>query len=77
MLLLKIVHFGAGCSSNSPTDAREPDETGGEPEGCRAADAGYCIKLNTSPINNFPTEQMQMPRFDGTRWLGFGEVMGN
>jgi ABC-type branched-subunit amino acid transport system substrate-binding protein len=35
------------------------------------------IKLDTSPTDYFPIEQMQMQRFDGTRWVRFGEVMGN
>jgi|KBSMisStaDraftv2_1062788.scaffolds.fasta_scaffold117750_2 branched-chain amino acid transport system substrate-binding protein len=34
------------------------------------------IKLDTSPTDYYPIKQMQMQRFDGTRWVRFGEVMG-
>jgi branched-chain amino acid transport system substrate-binding protein len=33
------------------------------------------IKLNTSPTDYHPIEQMQMMRFDGTRWVGFGALI--
>ena len=32
------------------------------------------IKINTSPTDYFPLEQVQLIRFDGTRWVRFGEV---
>ena len=32
--------------------------------------------LNTSPTDYFPIEQMQMMRFDGAKWVFFGEVIG-
>ena len=35
------------------------------------------IRLNTSPSDYFPLEQMQLMRFDGKRWARFGEVLGN
>ena len=35
------------------------------------------IKLNTSPTDYFPVEQMQMMRFDGAKWVFFGEVIGH
>ena len=35
------------------------------------------IRINTSPTDYFPIEQMQLMRFDGKRWVRFGEVMGN
>jgi len=33
------------------------------------------IKLNTSADDYFPIEQMQLARFDGKRWILFGEVL--
>jgi hypothetical protein len=33
------------------------------------------IKLNTSATDFHPIEQMQMMRFDGTRWVPFGEII--
>ena len=34
------------------------------------------IRINTSPTDYFPIEQMQLQRFDGTAWVRFGEVLG-
>lgn len=34
------------------------------------------IKVNTSPTDHMPVEQMQLMRFDGKRWNRFGEVLG-
>jgi ABC-type branched-subunit amino acid transport system substrate-binding protein len=34
------------------------------------------IKLDTSPTDYYTIKQMQMQRFDGTRWVRFGEVIG-
>ena len=34
------------------------------------------IKINTSPTDFFPIEQLQLARFDGKRWILFGEVIG-
>ena len=31
------------------------------------------IKINTSATDYFPIEQMQLQRFDGKRWLRFGQ----
>jgi len=33
------------------------------------------IKLNTSATDYHPIKQMQMARFDGTRWTLFGDVI--
>ena len=33
------------------------------------------IKMNTSPTDYFPIEQMQMQRFNGTNWELFGPVI--
>lgn len=33
------------------------------------------IKLNTSATDYHPIEQMQTMRFDGTRWVNFGELI--
>jgi branched-chain amino acid transport system substrate-binding protein len=33
------------------------------------------IRLNTSATDYHPIEQMQMMRFDGTRWVNFGELI--
>jgi branched-chain amino acid transport system substrate-binding protein len=32
------------------------------------------VKINTSPIDFYPIEHMQLARFDGERWALFGEV---
>lgn len=34
------------------------------------------IKINTSPTDFYPIEQIQLARFDGKRWVLFGEVLG-
>ena len=34
------------------------------------------IKVNTSPTDLYPIKKMQMIRFDGTRWVRFGAVLG-
>ena len=35
------------------------------------------IKINTSPTDYFLIQQMQMIRFDGTRWTAVGELIGH
>ncbi len=35
------------------------------------------IKINTSPTDFYPIEQIQLARFDGERWVLFGEVIGH
>jgi branched-chain amino acid transport system substrate-binding protein len=34
------------------------------------------IKINTSPTDYYPIEQVRMLRFDGARWQVFGGVIG-
>ena len=34
------------------------------------------IKINTSPTDFYPVDQIQLARFDGKRWALFGEVLG-
>ena len=34
------------------------------------------IKINTSPTDFYPVDQIQLARFDGKRWVLFGEVLG-
>jgi branched-chain amino acid transport system substrate-binding protein len=34
------------------------------------------IRINTSPTDFFPIEQVQLARFDGKRWVLFGDVLG-
>jgi branched-chain amino acid transport system substrate-binding protein len=34
------------------------------------------IKINTSPTDFYPIEQLQLARFDGKRWVLFGELLG-
>ena len=34
------------------------------------------VKLNTSPTEYFPIKQLQPVRFDGSRWVPFGDLMG-
>ncbi|MET3225773.1 branched-chain amino acid transport system substrate-binding protein [Bradyrhizobium japonicum] len=33
------------------------------------------VEVNTSPRNHFPIHQMQLIKFDGTRWVRFGRLM--
>ena len=35
------------------------------------------IKYNTGPDDYFLVEQLQLARFDGKRWVLFGEVIGH
>ena len=35
------------------------------------------IKINTSPTDYFPIQQMQLQRFDGTHWVPFSEILGD
>jgi branched-chain amino acid transport system substrate-binding protein len=32
------------------------------------------IKVNTSPTDYYPIEQEQLAKFDGERWMNFGEL---
>jgi branched-chain amino acid transport system substrate-binding protein len=34
------------------------------------------IRLNTGPADYLPIEQVQLMRFDGTRWVRFGDLLG-
>jgi branched-chain amino acid transport system substrate-binding protein len=34
------------------------------------------IKINTGPADHYPVEQVQLQRFDGQKWVRFGEVLG-
>jgi len=34
------------------------------------------IKINTTPTDFYPIDQIQLARFDGKRWILFGEVLG-
>lgn len=33
------------------------------------------IKVNTSSSDYYPIKHMQLQRFDGTRWVRFGELI--
>jgi branched-chain amino acid transport system substrate-binding protein len=33
------------------------------------------VKINTAPDDFYPIEQLQLARFDGTRWVLFGELI--
>ena len=33
------------------------------------------IKVNTSPTDHAPIEQEQLAKFDGERWVLFGEIL--
>ena len=35
------------------------------------------IRINTSPTDYYPLEQMRLMRFDGKRWVRFGGVIGD
>ena len=55
---------------------RERHAAGREPEGSRASAMLLPgIKINTSPTDFYPIEQMQMQRFNGERWESIGPVM--
>jgi hypothetical protein len=34
------------------------------------------VKINTSPTDYRPIEQMQLRRFDGQNWIMFGDLLG-
>jgi branched-chain amino acid transport system substrate-binding protein len=34
------------------------------------------VKINTSPTDYLPIEQLQLRRFDGQKWVPFGELLG-
>lgn len=34
------------------------------------------IKVNTGPADHYPIEQVQLQRFDGQKWVRFGELIG-
>ena len=33
------------------------------------------IKVNTSPTDYYPIQQLQLMRFDGKRWVRFGDLV--
>jgi hypothetical protein len=33
------------------------------------------IKVNTSPTDYYPVQQLQLVRFDGKRWVRFGDLV--
>ena len=33
------------------------------------------IKINTSPTDYYPVQQLQLARFDGKRWVRFGDLV--
>jgi hypothetical protein len=33
------------------------------------------IKVNTSPTDHFPIDQMQLMRWDGKSWVRFGDLL--
>ena len=33
------------------------------------------IKVNTGPADYYPVKQMQLMRWDGARWVRFGEIL--
>jgi branched-chain amino acid transport system substrate-binding protein len=33
------------------------------------------VKINTSPTNYYPIQQLQMERWTGTSWLSFGDLV--
>ncbi len=33
------------------------------------------IRINTSPTDFFPIKQMQLGRFDGEKWVLFGDIL--
>ena len=35
------------------------------------------IKINTGPKDYLPVEQAQLMRFDGERWVRFGDILGS
>ena len=56
--------------------AREHHEAGGQPartSSCRSCCPG--IKVNTSPTDYHPIQQMQLQKWDGKTWVRFGDVI--
>jgi hypothetical protein len=35
------------------------------------------ISINTCPPDFYPIKQMRLAKFDGTKWVLFGDVLGN
>jgi branched-chain amino acid transport system substrate-binding protein len=33
------------------------------------------VKINTSPTDYYPVQQLQLMRFDGKRWVRFGDLL--
>ena len=33
------------------------------------------VKINTSPTDYYPVQQLQLMRFDGKRWVRFGDLV--
>jgi hypothetical protein len=55
--------------------AREHHASGDEPARSRAANAAAGIKVNTSPTDYYAVQQLQLMRFDGKRWVRFGDLV--
>jgi branched-chain amino acid transport system substrate-binding protein len=43
--------------------------------GHRRAEATPGIRVNTSPTNHHPLQQIQLQRLEGAGWVRFGEVI--
>jgi len=54
---------------------REHFEAGLCNQGYGIADAAAGIKVNTSPTDHVPVDQMQFMRFNGKTWERFGELL--
>jgi branched-chain amino acid transport system substrate-binding protein len=57
-------------------DARKRHETSSQPQGFELGLLLPGIKINTSPTDYFPVEQMQMSRFNGEHGELFGSAIG-
>ena len=55
--------------------ARERHEAGGQPDNLELPTLLPGIKVNTSPTNFHPIRQMQLQRWNGTRWELFGDII--
>ena len=56
-------------------DPRQHHEAGGEPKDFEPGTLLPGIKVNTSPTDFYPIEQVQLKRFKGETWELFGPIL--
>ena len=55
--------------------SREHHASGDEPRDLELPMLLPGIKVNTSPTDYYPVQQLQLMRFDGKRWVRFGDLL--